>query len=708
MRTTHVGACPLDCPDTCSWVLEAEDGRVVSIRGNKAQPFTHGALCGKVNRYLDHLNGDRLLHPLVRTGAKGEGRFARVGWDEALDRVAAGLQRTIDRHGPQAILPFFFAGSMGMIQSFGLPQRILYAMGTSRLDTTICTAAWRAAANATLGGQVCIDPETLPAARLIVIWGANPLSTGMHVWKYVNEARAAGAHVVCIDPLRSPTAERCDEHVAPRPGTDAALALGLMRVIRDAGAADEAWLASHTVGWPELSARLDEWPVERAATICGLPVEVVRGLGERLAATRPSAIMIGLGLQRHGGGGSAVRAIMAIPALTGDWRHVGGGVSGMTGDHFPSFSAYAGAKGAGVAYPRSRVVNMSRLGHALHELDDPPVDSLLVFNCNPAATSPDARRVRAGMLRDDLFTVVLEQRMTDTADLGDIVLPATMQPEHADLHDSYGHLYLSWNEPAVPAPGECLPNSEILRRIAARLGFDHPALQISDLDFAAEMLGQAGIELDDIRAEGFLRIGPPRGSAPFADGGFPTASGRVELVSQALDRRRSRRSAHLRAAARGGRRRSGGAVPAGAARARRPVLPQLDVRPAGLAPRQDGRPDRLAASVRRRGAGAGRRRHRALPQRPRRLDGGPRRQRCDEAGRLLHAQDAVAEAVARRRERERLHPGTRHRHRRRSHVPRQPRRGLGSDLSPPARDTPARLRASDVLGSDPRSAAIGV
>jgi anaerobic selenocysteine-containing dehydrogenase len=534
VRTSHVGACPLDCPDTCSWVLEAEDGRVVSIRGNKAQPFTHGALCGKVNRYLDHLNGERLLHPMVRTGAKGEGRFARLSWDEALDRVADGLRTTIDRHGPESVLPFFFAGSMGSIQSFGLPQRILYAMGTSRLETTICTAAWRAAARYTIGGSVSIDPETLPASRLIVIWGGNPLSTGMHIWKYVNEARAGGAHVVCVDPLRSPTAERCDEHVAPHPGTDAALALGLLRVIRDQGAADEEWLAAHAVGWPELRGRLDEWPVERAAAVTRLPVETVRALGERLAATRPATIMIGLGLQRHAGGASAVRAILAIPAVTGDWRHVGGGVSGMTGGHFPSLSAYRGARAAGVEYPRSRVVNMSRLGEALHELDDPPVGAILIFNCNPAATSPDARRVRAGLLRDDLFSVVLEQRMTDTADLADVVLPATMQPEHADFHDSYGHLYLSWNEPAVPPPGECLPNSEILRRIAARLGYDHPALQISDLDFAAEVLGGAGIDVAQLRRDGFVRVGPPPGTAPFADGGFPTPSGRVELLSQAL------------------------------------------------------------------------------------------------------------------------------------------------------------------------------
>ncbi len=536
MTTTHVGCCPLDCPDTCSWLLDVDDGRVVGIRGNRDQPFTAGALCGKVNRYLDHLDGERLLYPQVRVGAKGEGRFVRVSWDEALDRAAAGLRRVIDEHGAEAILPFFFAGSMGMIQAFGLPQRLLYALGTSRLDTTICTAAWRAAATATIGGQLAIDPEALPASRLIVIWGANPLSTGLHVWKYVLAAREQGAHVVCIDPLRSATAERCDEHIAPHPGTDAALALALMRVVRDAGAADVEWLTAHATGWPQLERRLDDWPVARAAEICRLDAGPIQALGERLAATRPSTVMVGLGLQRHGGAGAAVRAIMSIPAVTGDWRHLGGGVAGMCGDHFPGMSAYRGAKEAGVVYPRTRTVNMSRLGHALHDLADPPVRGLIVFNANPAATSPDQRRVRAGLARDDVFTVVIEQRQTDTADYADVLLPATMQPEHADLHDAYGHLYLSWNEPAVPAPGECLPNSEILRRLVARLGFDHPALQISDLAFAEELVAQAGIELAPLRERGFVRIGPPAGAAPFADGGFPTPSGRVELYSETLER----------------------------------------------------------------------------------------------------------------------------------------------------------------------------
>ncbi len=511
-------------------MVGVEDGRVVELRGNKAQPFTAGALCGKVNRYLDHLHGERLLHPMVRTG----GRLVQATWDEALDEAAGGLQRSIDEHGGESVLPFFFAGTMGMIQGFGFPQRLLYSLGTSRLETTICTAAWRAAAKATIGGSVSIDPESLAGARLIVMWGSNPLSTGMHVWKYVLAAQRQGAHVVCIDPLRSGTAERCDEHIAPAPGTDAAMAIALMRVIRDAGGCDREWLAAHATGWPELERRLDDWPVERAAEICSLEPGAIRSLGERLATTRPSAISVGLGLQRHGGAGAAVRAIMSIPALTGDWRHVGGGVAGLTGGHFPDFDGSAGAKAAGVRYPRVRTVNMSRLGHALLELDDPPVTSLVVFNCNPAATSPDQARVRRGLARSDLFTVVLEQRRTDTCEYADVLLPATMQPEHADLHDSYGHLYVSWNEPAVAAPGECLPNSEIFRRLVRRLGGDHPALQISDMAFARELCDGAGVDLDQLRVNGFARVGPPEGTAPFAAGGFPTASGTVELWSQSL------------------------------------------------------------------------------------------------------------------------------------------------------------------------------
>jgi anaerobic selenocysteine-containing dehydrogenase len=539
MATVVRGACPLDCPDCCSWEVTVEDGRATALRGVREHPFTRGALCGKVNRYLDTVYGeDRLLHPLRRVGPKGEGRFERIGWDEALDLVADGLLGAIDRHGPESVLPFYFAGTMGLVQSWVAGPRLFGALGASRLDTTICTAAARAGLRATLGAPVGFDPEDVARAKLVVLWGINVLSANVHQWRFVLEAKAQGAHVVCIDPIRSETAERCDEHIAPLPGTDAALALGLMRTVVDVGAEDVDWLERHTVGWPQLRERLEEWPVERAAAECGLEPAVVRALGERLATTRPTAIRVGLGLQRHGGAASAIRAICAIPAVTGDWRHLGGGASCVTYGHFPM-------NVDGVAFPPdlappARRVNMSRLGEALLDLDDPPVAALAVFNTNPAATVPHQRRVLAGLTREDLFTVVLEQRHTDTTAYADVVLPATMQVEHADLHYSYGHLYFSWNEPAVAPPGEALPNSEIFRRLATRLGLDDPRLQDSDAELAARVLDTplcraAGLTVDVLRRDGYARVpGFPAGTAPYAGGGFPSASGKVELWSDAL------------------------------------------------------------------------------------------------------------------------------------------------------------------------------
>ena len=532
------GACPLDCPDTCSWDITVEDGRAVSLRGVREHPFTRGALCGKVNHYLDALHGsDRLLHPMRRVGAKGEGRFERISWDEALELTADGIRGAIARHGPESVLPYYYAGSMGVVQSWTTGPRLFASLGASRLGLTICTAAASSALRATIGASVGFDPEDIGRARLVILWGANLLSANVHQWRFVLEAQENGAHVVCIDPIRSDTAERCDEHIAPLPGTDAALALGLMRAVLDAGAEDRDWLDRHTIGWPELEQRLQEWPVERAAETCGLDVEVVRNLGARLAATRPSAIRVGLGLQRHGGAAAAIRAIVAIPAVTGDWRYPGGGALCMTTGHFP-------IDVDGVAFPSdlpgAREVNMSRLAEALTELDDPPIAALAVFNANPAATVPDANRARAGLARDDLFTVVLEQRMTDTARYADVLLPATMQPEHTDLHYAYGHLYLSWNEPAVEPPGEALPNSEIFRRLARVLGLDDPRLQQSDVEVAAAVLDtqplrEAGITVETLREHGYVRLpGIARGTAPFAEGGFPTPSGKVQLRSDHL------------------------------------------------------------------------------------------------------------------------------------------------------------------------------
>lgn len=540
MRHSVRGACPLDCPDTCAWLVTVEDGRAVSMRGDRAHPFTRGALCGKVDHYLDSLySPDRLMFPLRRIGAKGEGRFQRIGWDDAISQVAEGIRRAIDENGPEAVLPYYFAGTMGIVQGWTLGQRLFAALGASRLRPTICTAATHAALRSTLGGAVGFDPEDLASAGLIILWGENVLSTNLHQWRFVLDARRNGAYVVAIDPLRTPTAERCNQHVAPLPGTDAALALGLMRAVLDAGAEDSHWLEQYTVGWPALRRRLEEWPVQRAAEVCSVPTNVLYDLGHRLAMTRPTAIRLGLGLQRHAGAGAAIRAISAIPAVTGDWRYVGGGILSMTSGH-SVIDDGAIASPPDLPMPTARSINMSRLAEALTEVDDPPVSALVVFDANPAATAPDQCRVRAGMMREDLFTVVLEQRHTDTTLYADVVLPATMQPEHLDVHVAYGHNYVALNEPAVEAPGECLPNSEIFRRMARALGLNHPRLRDSDVDVARQLLEApaahaAGISLEALRERGWMRAANfERGTAPFAVGGFPTTSGKVEFLSRRL------------------------------------------------------------------------------------------------------------------------------------------------------------------------------
>ncbi|MQA27263.1 MAG: molybdopterin-dependent oxidoreductase [Micromonosporaceae bacterium] len=538
-RTSHLGACPLDCPDTCVWQLTVEDGRAVEIRGDRDHPFTRGALCGKVNRYLDAVNGpDRLTFPLLRAGPKGVGSasFRRATWDEAIARVASGLRATIDRDGPEAILPYYFAGTMGHVQGWTMGPRLFAHLGASRLRTTICTAAAKAALRSLYGASVGFEPESIVEARLILLWGANLVSTNLHQWPFVQEARARGAHVVTIDPLRTDTAARSDEHIAPLPGTDAALALGLMRHVLDAGAADRAWLDAHTVGWPELADRLADWPVERAAAECGLDVEVVRRLGERVATTRPTAVRVGLGLQRHHGAGQAIRAICALPLVTGDFRHPGGGALCMTSGHYV-VNEGAVVRPDGMSAPAARSINMSRLAAALTGEADPPITSLVVFNANPAATAPGQSRLREGLLREDLFTAVLEQRWTDTCDYADVVLPATMQPEHLDLHSSYGHHYTTLNLPVTRAPGEALPNTEIFRRIAAAMGLDHPRLRDTDEDLARQLLNGAPVSFEELRERTYARTtGVAVGSAPYAQGGFPTPDGRARLLDPALNR----------------------------------------------------------------------------------------------------------------------------------------------------------------------------
>ena len=533
-----LGACPLDCPDTCSWVVDVDaGGRATRLRGNREHPFTRGALCVKVNRYLEHAaHPDRLLYPLRRVGAKGEGRFERISWDEALDEIAERLKQVIAVYGGEAIWPYQGTGTIGWIQGVEGPggARLWNALGASEHLPTICSIAGRVGSAYTVGTAVGMDPETFAYSKLILLWGTNTLTSGHHIWKYMLEARRRGAHLVAIDPIRTRTAAQADEHLAPIPGTDAALALGLMNIVLGLGAEDRHYIKRFTTGWGAFRRRLQQFPPDRVAAITGLRDEQVIALGERLASSRPTGIRATMGIQRHAGGGMTLRTLAAIGGVTGDWQYPGGGLVYST-------SGYFGANRAAFArddlrpHPVRSLV-MTRLADTLLDVDDPPVKALIVCGANPVASNPDQNRVREALARDDLFTVALEHFATDTVDYADIVLPATMQTEHADLHDGYGHLYLLWNEPAVAPPGECLSNSEIFRRIAAHMGLSEPALYASDEELARALLDSdhpsvEGITFERLKREGWVRLNYPRPFVPFADG-FPTPSGKLEFYSE--------------------------------------------------------------------------------------------------------------------------------------------------------------------------------
>jgi anaerobic selenocysteine-containing dehydrogenase len=533
------GACALDCPDTCSWIVTVKRNQAVDLRGDPDHPYTRGSLCNKVADYLGYARSPaRLRHPLRRSGPKGSGRFIRISWDEALDRIAAALGEAIATHGAEAIWPFLGTGSMGLMQgAYGAGRRLWNTLGASRHVQTICTIAGGYGTGYTLGdNRVGMDPETLRSSRLVVLWGANALTTHPHLWRSVLAARRNGAPVVTIDPIRTRTADASDWHLAPIPGTDAALALGLLHVVLTEAREDRDFIEQRTIGWDAFRRRILEFPPSRVAEITGLPAESIVQLGRRLASTRPTGIRIGIGLQRHGGGGMAVRTISCIPGVTGDWRHPGGGVSYDTRGFF-------GVNWAALwrddLRPRpARELHMTRLGEGLLEIDDPPVKVLFVYASNPLASVPHQTKVRRGLERAGLFTVVVEHFLTDTARYADVLLPATMQIEHQDLLIAYGHLYLAWNEPAVQPPGECLPTTEIFRRLARRLGLAHPALYDSDEAIARQVLESGhpsldGITLEALKARGSIRLNYPDPFVPFATA-FPTPSGKLEFASDRM------------------------------------------------------------------------------------------------------------------------------------------------------------------------------
>ena len=522
------GACPHDCPDTCAMHVTVEDGRATKVAGDPDHPITVGFLCGKVSNYLERVySEERLLHPLIREGAKGEARFRRASWDEALDRAAAGLARARDEFGGESILPYSYAGTQGLIQGNTMSARVMNALGATELERTICASAGIAGTVMAHGFSPEVDPEEWHNARYVVVWGWNPMSTAPHLWRKLLDARKAGARIVVVDPFRSRTARVADEHLRPLPGTDAALGIGMMRAIVDAGLQDEDWCRRHAEGYDELLAQLAEFPVERAAEISGVEAETIARVGRAFASTRPALLRLGVGAQRHLGAPAAYSTLASLPALTGAWRDRGGGCS-----YIPTATAAAVSEGPlqrrELRPGPVRTINMSQLGRALTDPElEPPVRALVCWNSNPAAIAPDQERVLEGLGREDLFSVVLEQFMTDTAAHADVVLPATTQLEHRDVIFSWGHHYLTWSEPAIEPLGEAKPNTEAFRLLAARLGLDEPCFTDTDEQLVEQLL--EGFEENGLRERGWTKIDLGQGPVPHAEGGFGTQSGRVAL-----------------------------------------------------------------------------------------------------------------------------------------------------------------------------------
>jgi anaerobic selenocysteine-containing dehydrogenase len=537
-RTVKV-VCPHDCPDTCVMTVDVQDGKAVAIGGDPDHRFTRGFLCAKVNQYLDRVySPDRILHPLRRVGRKGEGRFARVSWDEALDEIADRFRRVIAEHGPQAILPYSYAGNMGLLSYGSMDRRFFHALGASLLDRTICASAGAAGLKATVGKSMGFDPEAVVHARFIVAWGANIVSSNVHLWPFIEEARRRGARLVAVDPYRSRTAEMADQHLALLPGTDGALALAVMHVVFRDGLEDREYIDRYTIGADALRERVLEWTPRRAARVTGLTEAEVEGFAREYATRQPSALRINYGLNRHAGAGMAVRTIACLPALVGAWRHVGGGLLLSTSGTYPVNNE--ALERPDLIKPGTRTLNMSRIGALL--LDpalSPPVKAVFVYNSNPVAVAPDQESVRRGFAREDLFTVVHDLFPTDTADFADVVLPATTTLEHYDIHKSYGHLNLSLSRPAIAPEGESKANTEVFRLLAARLGLDHPALRESDEEMARQAMRWdhphlRGIDFGRLEREGSVRLSVPDPFAPFAEGGFPTPSGKCELYAESL------------------------------------------------------------------------------------------------------------------------------------------------------------------------------
>jgi anaerobic selenocysteine-containing dehydrogenase len=535
MSQTHQveTACPLDCPDSCSLTVDSSDGRLVRIEGSRRNSVTRGFICAKVRDFGRRAYGDaRVLTPLVRTGPRGSGAFARASWDEALDLVASRMTEVRERYGAEAVLPFSYGGSNGPVTQDTLDARLFGRFGASRLERTVCAAPTSLANQTLYGGMAGVSYLDYPEARLIVVWGANPSATGIHLVPFIREARRNGARLVVVDPRATPLARQADLHLAVRPGTDVVVALAVHRYLFEHGHADLRFLAEHARGHERLRDRAREWTFERASEVSGVDAALLERFAEWYATSSPALVRCGWGLERNRNGAAAAMAVLALPAVGGKFGVRGGGYTMSNSGVWPLGAAKARWREASSA----RSVNMNHLGRALVEYDDPPVKLLFVYNCNPVATMPDQNRVLAGLAREDLFTVVFDQVMTDTAELADVVLPATTFLESYDLAKAYGPISLQAVRPAIGRVGESRSNADVFGALCRRLGLldgGDPETDSATFEtFARDLPAPIAADLLD---GGVAR--PPAGATPvqFVDVFPGTADRKVELFADALD-----------------------------------------------------------------------------------------------------------------------------------------------------------------------------